>query len=210
MRAEARLRMVGHFAAGIAHDMNNELTLILNHLERPDVPLAQLSTRRCARLASNLLSFCKGEPLNLEKTNVAGYLTTFASELSAAAGLRLDINFEDALPDILAEPFALHRVLANLVSNASDALHGHGRILISAKPGVIEVRDSGPGIPPENLARIFEPFYTTKPRGTGLGLAIVKDLMRLQTGSVSVQSEPGGGAVFTLRFLTVPVLSFHE
>jgi signal transduction histidine kinase len=210
MSAEARLRMVGYFAAGIAHDMNNELTLILNHLERPDIPRAQLSAHRCARLASNLLSFCKGEPLNLEKTSVTGYLTTFASELPAAPGVRIDINFEDALPDILAEPFALHRVLTNLVANASDALRGRGRILISATHGVIEVRDSGPGIPPEDLGRIFEPFYSAKPRGSGLGLAIVKDLMRLQKGSVSVRSEPGRGAVFTLRFLTVPVLSFHE
>jgi signal transduction histidine kinase len=83
-------------------------------------------------------------------------------------------------------------------------MRGRGRLLFNGIPGAIEVRDSGPGIPPEDLERIFEPFYTTKSRGTGLGLAIVKDLMRLQKGSVSVQSELGKGTVFTLRFLTVP------
>jgi two-component system NtrC family sensor kinase len=210
MRPETRMQMAGHFAAGIAHDMNNELTLILNHLERPDIPLAQLSARRCAQLSSSLLSFCKGETLDLRRTDVSGYLTALAFELPVAPGVRIDVDFEDGLPDILVDDFSLLRVLGNLASNASDAMRGRGRILFNGIPGAIEVRDSGPGIPPEDLERIFEPFYTTKPRGTGLGLAIVKDLMRLQKGSVSVRSEPGKGTVFTLGFLTVPVLSFHR
>ena len=203
MSAEARLRMVGHFAAVIAHDMNNELTLILNHLEHPDISLMRISVRRCARLASNLLSFCKGDSLSLERIELPIYLANLAPSLPAP-GVRIHIDFEDALPDILAERFALRRVLTNLISNASDAMRGHGRIFIYATPGAIEVRDSGPGIPPEDLERVFEPFYTTKPSGAGLGLAIVRDLMRLQKGSVSVRSELGKGTVFTLRFPTVP------
>jgi len=204
MNPETRARMVGHFAAGIAHDMNNDLTLILNHLECQDVPLAQVYSHRCARLASSLLSFCKGEALGLEKIDAGDYVTVKASELPVPPGVRIDFDYEDSLPDILAEPFALHRILANLVTNASDAMRGRGRILFRAAPGIIQVLDSGPGIPPEDLERIFEPFYTTKPRGTGLGLAIVRDLMRLQQGSVDVWSKPGKGTVFTLRFLTAP------
>ncbi len=204
MSPETRLEMVGHFAAGIAHDINNELTLILNHLERPDIPLARRSTRRCALLASNLFSFCKGEPFHLERTDVFGYVTALAFELPVAPGVRIDVDFEDALPDILADRVALSRVLRNLVSNASDAMRGVGRILINASPGVIEVRDSGAGIPPEDLERVFEPFYTTRARGKGLGLTIVRDLMRLQKGSIGVRSDLGKGTVFTLRFLTLP------
>lgn len=209
MSPENRAQMVAHFAAGIAHDLNNELTLILNHLEQPDTRRAKLSSHRCAQLASSLLAFCRSETLDLEKTNVPRYLAALASELPVAPGVRIDIQFEDVLPDILSAPFALRRVLANLVSNACDAMRGSGRILFYAAPGVIEVRDSGPGIPSEDLERIFKPFYTTKPRGTGLGLAIVRDLMRLQKGSVSARSELGKGTVFALRFLTFPV-PFHR
>ena len=198
------MQMVGHFAPGIAHDINNELTLILNYLDgKPDAALAQLAAQRCAMLASSLVSFGRGEGLRLQRTDVSGYLNAVAFELPVAPGVRLDVDFEDSLPDILVDDMGLYRVLRNLAANASEAMSGRGRLLFNATPGVIEVRDSGPGIPPEDLERIFEPFYTTKPSGAGLGLAIVKDIMRRQRGSVSVQSEPGKGTVFTLRFLTV-------
>jgi signal transduction histidine kinase len=91
--------------------------------------------------------------------------------------------------------------LTNLISNACDAMGDRGTITITASPRTIDVEDSGPGIPLDMTRKIFEPFFSTKGAGgTGLGLSIVRELMRQQGGSVSVCSEPGRGARFTLRF----------
>ena len=105
----------------------------------------------------------------------------------------------------------LRRVLINLVSNALDALEGAQvaapRIEVTAGENLagtecwVRVRDNGPGIPPEALARIFSPFYTSKERGTGLGLAISKKVVDAHGGSIEANSTPGAGAEFTL---TIP------
>jgi len=79
-------------------------------------------------------------------------------------------------------------------------MNASGKVRIVVRSGEIDVEDSGPGIAPENLQRIFEPFFST--RGSGLGLAIVRDIMRRHGGSVTVQSTPGAGAKFTLHFRT--------
>jgi len=91
--------------------------------------------------------------------------------------------------------------LTNLISNACAAMEGKGTLRIEATPGVIEVTDSGPGIPADRARQIFDPFFTTKGlNGTGLGLSIVRELMRQQGGAVTMLSEPGQGARFTLHF----------
>lgn len=105
------------------------------------------------------------------------------------------------LPKISADTLALARALTNLITNACDAMSGSGvlRIVVSAR--TIEISDSGPGIAPENLRQVFEPFFSTKgSRGTGLGLAIVREIMRQHGGAVGVKSEVGRGAQFQLRF----------
>jgi signal transduction histidine kinase len=92
-------------------------------------------------------------------------------------------------------------VLTNLVSNACDAMKNQGALRITASAGTIEVSDSGPGVAPADRKRIFEPFVSTKgSNGTGLGLAIVREIMQQHRGSVVVDSAPGEGAKFTLRF----------
>ena len=102
---------------------------------------------------------------------------------------------------------ALQQVLINLVTNARDALGGRGEIVIATARGAgrpagvrLTVRDSGPGIPREILAKIFDPFFTTKPSGTGLGLSISYGIVRDHQGTIEVQSEPGRGTTFALSF----------
>ncbi len=198
---KTRLENIGSAAAGIAHDINNHLTLILNHLELADVRAAREAAGRCCALTSSLLSYCRGESLALRPLPVEPFLQTFVANLDLPPGVRWTLELEQPLPDIQAEPLSLARVLGNLLTNACDAMDNHGSLRIRATQKTIEIRDSGPGIPAGRLKRVFEPFYTTKgARGTGLGLAIVRDIMRQHGGAATVRNEPGQGATFTLRF----------
>jgi two-component system NtrC family sensor kinase len=197
----SRLEIIGFTAAGIAHDINNQLTLIVNYLSLADAAGVQAAVERCSALTASLLAYARGDDVALSAVNPALFLRRFAAQLRLPGSIELILNIPAALPAIAANTLALTRALTNLVSNACAAMEGHGTLQIDAMPGAIEIGDSGPGIPAENAHRIFDPFFTTKGvNGTGLGLSIVRELMRQQGGSVTMRSEPGGGARFTLHF----------
>ena len=199
--AARNLETLGSAAAGIAHDINNQLHLIVNHLAVTDIDGAHRAAQRCSALTENLLAFCRGNPVELIPLDPGDFLIDFVDQLELPQGIDVRLNLAPALPAILADPFSLSRALTNLISNACDAMNGDGVIRITASPRAIIVADSGPGIAEDVILRIFEPFFTTKgDDGTGLGLSIVRDLMYQQGGSVSVHSAPGEGAQFTLRF----------
>jgi signal transduction histidine kinase len=196
----SRLEIIGFTAAGIAHDINNQLTLIVNHLSLADAKGVQAAVDRCSALTASLMAYSRGEAIALSAVNPAVFLRRFAAELRLPDGIDLILNIPAALPAIAANTLALTRALTNLVSNACAAMVNSGTLRIDAMPGAIEVSDSGPGIPADR-AKIFDPFFTTKgANGTGLGLSIVRELMRQQGGSVTMLSEPGQGARFTLHF----------
>ncbi len=198
-----RLEIIGSAAAGIAHDINNQLTIIVNHLSSEDVESARAAVERCSALTSSLLSYCRGEPLTLSAVDPAPFLRRFTAQLRLPAGVDLALNIPAGLPAIEANTLAVKRALTNLISNACSAMEERGTLRIVAMPGAIEVADTGPGIPSEQRKEIFTPFFTTKgARGTGLGLSIVRELMRQQGGSVSVHAESDRGARFTLHFRT--------
>jgi len=191
-----RMEMIGSAAAGVAHDINNQLNLIVNHLEG-----AQRATERCSALTASLLAYCKGDPIEISSTNPAAFLRSFARQLRLPEGIDLDLCLPALLPAIATDPLALTRALTNLTSNACEAMDGKGTLRITASPRAIEVSDTGRGIAMELAKQIFEPFFTTKgAQGTGLGPSIVRELMRQQGGSITVKSEPGRGAQFTLHF----------
>jgi signal transduction histidine kinase len=199
----ARLQQVGSAAAGIAHDINNQLTLIVNHLSLPDVDGARRAVDRCSSLTTSLLAYCRGEAAETGSVSMDSFFCTFLAEVSLPENVRVCTDIPAGLPLIASDPVALTRALTNLISNACDAMNGEGTITISASPCTIEIADSGPGIPPELATSIFEPFFSTKDgRGAGLGLAIVRDIMRQHGGSVTLQSRVGEGARFMLKFRT--------
>lgn len=198
---DSRLEIIGFAAAGIAHDVNNQLTLIVNHLAVDDIAAARRAAERCAALTNSLLTYCRREPVSIETIEPASFLQAFVEDLRLPAGISLELNTPDLLPPIAADAIALNRILSNLIANACDAMDGRGKLRITAAPLIIEIADSGPGIPADVAERIFDPFFTTKgAAGTGLGLSIVGDLMRRLGGSVAVASEPGRGGCFRLRF----------
>src|SRR5262249_22135722 len=126
------------------------------------------------------------------------------------------------VPELLADPYQLRQLFANLLMNALEALNGNGQIEIRARlapaeeegpdaaghvdpparPIVIDVRDSGPGISPDDLERVFSPFFTTKPQGSGLGLAIVRKVVDAHDGRIDATSVPGR----TTFSVTLPVV----
>ena len=197
----SRLEIIGSAAAGIAHDINDQLTIIVNHLSLEDRDNAKAAVDRCSALTSSLLSYCNSEPLAITPVDVVAFLQQFASQLRLPSEINLEFLVPETLPEIDANPLAIKRALTNLISNACAAMNETGTLRIAAAPGMIEVSDTGPGIPDEQRREIFAPFFTTKgSKGTGLGLSIVRELMRQQGGSVTVRSEPGHGAQFTLHF----------
>ena len=198
---------MGSATAGIAHDINNQLNLILNHLSildpvaLPDVAGALEAVRRCSALTGSLLSYARGESIQIGPLDPSVFLRCFISQLRVPKGIILAPEIPDVLPAIAADPLALTRALNNLISNALAAMRDRGVLSIRAARQTIEIGDSGPGIPPELQAAIFEPFFTTKgAHGTGLGLSIVREIMRQHSGSVTLRSKPGIGSRFTLRF----------
>ncbi|MDP9170541.1 MAG: ATP-binding protein [Acidobacteriota bacterium] len=199
--AVSRLETIGSAAAGIAHDLNNQLTLVLNYLDVSDVAGARAAAGRCCNLTSTLLAYSHEKKPTLQPLDPIAFVRNFLAELKSPAGVRIVVNTPESLPDIAADPLALHRLLTNLISNATSAMQGSGTLRIILRPGIISVEDTGPGIPPQNLALVFNAFFTTKgSSGTGLGLAIVRDVMRQHGGSVSVESKVGEGSRFRLKF----------
>lgn len=188
-------------AAGVAHDLNNQFTLIVNHLAARDTRAAMEIVMRCSQLTANLLQVSRGTPLKLAPVNPVTLVREFAGRLRLPDGVRLFLSTPTPVPDILANPEAINRVLANLVLNACQAMEQGGVLRLAVSCDCIEVADSGPGIDPELADRVFEPFFTTRgERGHGLGLHIVRDIMRRHSGTVSLHNKPGRGARFALHF----------
>jgi len=113
-----------------------------------------------------------------------------------------EIVIEPGLEQVLVDRDQIGRVLVNLIQNAADAMNGQGRLRLAARGTgtelVIEVADTGEGIEAENLEKIFEPLYTTKPNGTGLGLSICRNIVTAHGGSLTVQSERHRGSIFRI------------
>jgi signal transduction histidine kinase len=182
--------------AGIAHDINNQLTLIVNYLSLPDLDGARRAIDRCSALTAILLDYRKGTSPRIALLDPVRFLHDFLAQLELPKGIHLETEIPNALPAIKANPLALSRSLTNLIANASAAMNDHGTLTITAASQTIEVTDSGPGIPPHLGESIFEPGVTTKgAQGRGLGLTIVRELMHEQGGEVKAQKS-----TFTLTF----------
>ncbi|ONG51583.1 hypothetical protein BKE38_15975 [Pseudoroseomonas deserti] len=225
-----RMRALGQLASGIAHDMNNLLQSVQSGAaiiaRAPDQPdqvaavaeaLLQAADRGTA-VTSRLLSFARQAELRAEPVDPASLLTQLAEMLRHSLGRRYACQVEPCaqLPPLLADRRQLETALLNLAINARDAMPGGGLISLSAAaervagahpaglaPGAyirLGVRDDGMGMDAETLARVTEPFFTTKPaeQGTGLGLSMAKGFAEQSGGGLALESEPGEGTLVTL------------
>ena len=214
-----RMETVGTLAGGIAHDVNNQLAAILGqlHLCRELLPeghavlarleRAETATRRCAQTTKALLAFSHQSRPELKRLNLNALVEETSVILDRLLGgrIRLILHLERALPAIRGDAVQLEQVLMNLAVNARDAMPDGGTLELGtgrneAGEVLLEVQDSGTGIPAAALPHLFEPFFTTKEqgKGTGLGLAMVFGIVKAHQGRIQAENVPGGGALFRI------------
>ena len=224
-----KMMSLGRLAASVVHEINNPLSGILNYLrlmsrilrkgalseDRKEkfqryLDLVETETNRCSQIVSGLLSFSRisqpsfGEVKIDELLKRCMLLSQHKLELS---NIRLEYDIQPNLPPVEGDFNQLQQCVINLIFNAIDAMPQGGDLTLSSRLDgdsrkvIISVRDSGRGIPPENLPHIFEPFYTTKSEshGVGLGLSTVYGIMERHNGSVNVESQPGEGTTIRIE-----------
>jgi signal transduction histidine kinase len=217
-----RLAALGEMAAGIAHEIRNPLggiqlyaSILAKDLQGAPKALEIVTkiasgVRRLEGLVSQVLQFSREIKPRILPMNLAEVLDNVVELASPHADAKqIAIEVDGARPlRVEADRNLLEQSVLNLVLNAIEAMHGPGAVRVSyfvppersdAKQFHLLVRDTGPGIPPEILDRIFNPFFTTKDKGTGLGLAIVHRIIEAHNGTISATNDPLGGARFEIR-----------
>jgi len=220
LRRRERLAALGEMAAGLAHEVRNPLggiALYASMLEgqladRPPSKTAasriSQSVRALDQLVSEILDFAQEHHLEMQTCRLGVVLSAVEDGVRPwAAEHEVIVTVEPSAMGVKVrcDTSRLQRAVLNLVMNAVQAVDTGGHVWVSAVArddgrGVeIEVSDDGPGIPPENMERIFNPFFTTRAKGTGLGLAIVHRIVESHGGSIRVSNRPEGGARFVIR-----------
>ncbi|MGD2120438.1 MAG: ATP-binding protein [Gemmatimonadota bacterium] len=225
----AKLASVGELAGGIAHEINNPLAVIAEEVgvlkdsldpelaEEDDEPVdlqdhldaIHDAVFRCRDITRKLLTFVRQTEVKVEAQDLHGILdevldTMMGNEL-AISNVLLERRFDPAVTEIATDRNQLIQVLVNLVKNAIDAMPGGGRLTVTTslrneRVG-ISIRDTGHGMPPDHVEKVFMPFFTTKDpgKGTGLGLSVSYTIIRDLGGDFYVESALGKGSVFTIE-----------
>lgn len=224
-----KLASLGELAAGIAHEINNPVAIMVeeagwihdfmeeeplsntenkNELERA---LAQIKTqgKRCRDITKKLLSFARKTEATVEDVDINEVINdviSFCTQRAKFSNVVIRSNLQENLPILRISHTEIQQVFLNLMNNALDSLEKRGgnitlTSMLEANEIVIGVADDGPGIPKANLARIFDPFFTTKPvgKGTGLGLSICYGIIKKMGGIIDVRSVVDAGAAFYIR-----------
>jgi signal transduction histidine kinase len=226
-----KLSSIGLLAAGVAHEINTPLAVISSYAQmlskqlKGDARLSPVLDKitqqsfRAAEIANGLLNFSRTSTTEFRDTDLNQVIHDTLSLLEhqfKTAQIAVDLNLADHLPPIHGNPGKLQQVFLNLLLNAKDAMPTGGRLSVTtqtdARDGNLShieaiISDSGSGIAPEHLKRIYDPFFTTKTtpkpgdrRGTGLGLSVSYGIIQEHAGKIHVESEIGAGTTFHLEF----------
>jgi two-component system NtrC family sensor kinase len=233
MRAE-KLAAMGQLAAGVAHEINNPLggisnciKLISTKINKPNpkpedfrdsikyLRTSEQELNRCIRIVRNFLTFSKRPNLNPVLININTVIQELIALIEPQAtvqNIMISKEIEAGLPQLMVDGQQLHQALMNIILNSLEAMPKGGKLKVRSgydqreETIKIEITDTGHGIPEENLPRLFEPFFSSKPEGmgTGLGLSIVYEVIDEHNGSIEVESEVDKGTTFIVK------LPIHE
>jgi signal transduction histidine kinase len=211
-----RLATIGKVAGGIAHELRNPLNVvktsvyylvnaknappekIKTHLERIERQVGVAD-----RVITALNDFARLPVPELQPVNIEAVLKDILEVTTLPRSITVEWSLGSPPPQVLGDLAQLHIVFSNLIRNARDAMTNGGVLSlmgeIDGNECGITIRDTGTGIEPDNLSRVFEPLYSTKAKGIGLGLSIAHEILGRHNGTLSVKSEPGVGSSFTVR-----------
>lgn len=223
LRQSQKMEAVGRLAAGVAHELNNPLSVILGFAEAAvrrmvsedplDLPLKSIMREalRCKNLVQKLLIFSRAQKPQPKQENLAPVVESGLDLVEAQARIKhVEVvrQFSEAPLPVLVDNQEIQQVIINLCANAIDAMPSGGKLTVALLQGTrenggesmaeIRVTDTGSGIPAEIRERIFEPFFTTKAigKGTGLGLSLAYEIVQRHHGDLSVESQEGQGTTF--------------
>ncbi|MDM8548841.1 PAS domain S-box protein [Desulfobacterales bacterium HSG2] len=220
-----RLAVLGHFAGSISHELRNPLATIdtsvyflkmkmgtgeekiRQHLER-----ISSNVRKSTAIIQSLLNLSQMEKPRTEKINLTDLISETLDSAKIPDTVKVVLNLSDKRIFVDVETEQMRMALKNVIKNAVQAMNDTGKLTLTAQPaesGQIElsVADTGPGIPPEHLEKVFEPLFSTKTHGIGFGLSITKMIVENHGGSIRAESDPGTGATFTI---TLPMAEKKE
>jgi signal transduction histidine kinase len=212
-----RLAAVGELASGVGHELRNPLNVIRNCAYLLNMPLTEkedeeaLNTLKVLdkqidianKIVTDLLDFTRIKPPSQVRVDVGNLVNESLSWVTVPGDISIRTNINgNALP-VKTDAEQICRVFTNIISNAIQAMNGKGELNIETgvEDGFVQIqfKDNGCGIPEENIEKIFEPLFTTKPKGIGLGLAITKRLVEQNGGKIEVASQKGKGTMFTVK-----------
>lgn len=219
-----KLASLGRLAAGVAHEINNPLTGVLTYSSfllkrhngeaetKADLEVIVRETKRCREIVKGLLDFARQAPSKKTEVDLNEVIRQTANMLDNQLNLKnisLELDLTPDLGTLRADSIQIEQVLVNLIVNAADAIGKQGgKINITTRNQradgedkiLLQIEDTGSGISEKNLARIFDPFYSTKgQKGTGLGLAVVWGIIEKHGGKIDVKSKEGVGTTFTIE-----------
>lgn len=226
-----RVTMLGELAGSFAHELTQPLTAVLNNSMvakellskgHPDLPKVQLVvddivtlTRRASEVIKRLRKLLENREVELKPVSLNKVITEILDLVRDEAILKrikVSTHLAHRLPFVMADRIQLQQVFLNLLVNAFEAMHripARRRQLTirtfatDSRFVTLEVQDSGPGIPPERLAKVFDPYFTTKSKGMGMGLSICRSIVNAHHGKISAANNPGRGATFSVLLPTV-------